>query len=185
METTPRPKQLAGNFKFLFLGQIEKHKGVFLLINALNKLKEKYPDVELLLAGNGSQTERARRQAAGNKNIKFLGWQADEAANRLLSFSHCLVYPSLVYENCPNAIELALAAGLPVLASNLGGIPELLNDGAGVLFKPADANDLAEKMAWLIANKNNLSALIEAGKRQAAAFKTENYIKKLEEAMEL
>lgn len=169
------------NFSFLFIGQIEKHKGVFLLIEAFNKIKDKYPEAELILAGDGSQIDSAREQAAGNKNIKFLGWPGDEAVDKLLSSSHCLVYPSLVYENCPNAIERALAAGLPVLASDLGGISELLNDGAGVLFKPADAADLAEKMTWMIENKDSLHNLVKTGRRRAEAFKTEYYVKKLEE----
>lgn len=173
----------SGNFKFLFIGQVEKHKGVLLLLDGFNKIKEKYPEVELLLAGDGSQIELARKRAAGNNNIKFLGWPGNEAVDKLLSSSHSLVYPSLVYENCPNAIERALAAGLPVLGSDLGGISELLSDGAGIVFKPADANDLAEKMIWLIENKNSLSALADAGKRKALAFKVENYIKELEELM--
>lgn len=166
--------------KFLFLGQIEKHKGIFLLITSFNKIKEKYPEVELILAGDGSAIEGARRQAAGNKNIKFLGWPGDEQADKLLLSSHCLIYPSLVYENCPNAIQRAIAAGLPVIASNLGGILELLSDGAGILFKPADQADLAEKMVWIIENRNNLNNLVEAGQRKALAFTVENYIKKLE-----
>lgn len=177
------PKQISertGNFKFLFLGQIEKHKGVFLLINAFNKIKEKYPEVELVLAGDGSRLAEARQQAQGHENIKFLGWPGEQEAQELLNSSHFLVYPSLVYENCPNAIERALAAGLPVLASGLGGIPELLNDGAGVLFKPADTNDLAEKMSWLVENKNHLTGLAEKGRRRAEAFKIEDYIRKLE-----
>lgn len=171
----------ASKFKFLFLGQIEKHKGVFLLLAAFNKIKEKYLEVELLLVGAGSQIELARKIAANNKNIKFLGWPGDEQADKLLLSASCLVYPSLVYENCPNAIERAMATGLPVLGSELGGISELLSAGAGLLFKPADANDLAEKMAWLIENKNSLNNLAETGRRRAEAFKVENYIKKLEE----
>jgi len=175
----------AGNFKFLFLGQIEKHKGVFLLIEAFNKIKEKYPEVELLLAGDGLQIEEVRKKAAGKANLKLLGWPGDEAADKLLGECHCLVYPSLVYENCPNAIERALAIGLPVLGSDLGGIAELLNDGSGILFKPTDPVDLAEKMAWLIENKNSLGNLAQAGRRKIAAFKVENYIKELEKLIEL
>jgi len=182
VEITPeQDSEHSSNYKFLFLGQIEKHKGVFLLIDAFNKIKEKYPDAKLLLAGDGSQLESARKKAAGNANIKFLGRPGDEIADKLLFSSSCLVYPSLVYENCPNAIQRALVAGLPVLGSDLGGIPELLGDGAGILFKPADSNDLAEKIIWSIENKNNLNNLAEAGALKASAFKVESYIKRLEE----
>ena len=179
-QSTIGTRSVFNGVKFLFLGQIEKHKGVFLLIDVFNKIKKKYPEVELLLAGDGSQIESARQRAAGNKNIKFLGWPGDEQVDKLLSTANCLVYPSLVYENCPNAIQRALAAELPVLASDLGGIPELLNQNAGVLFKPADMDDLAKKIEWMIENRNNLNNLIQAGRRQASAFKIENYIKELE-----
>lgn len=140
-------------FNFLFLGQIEKHKGVFLLMQAFNKIKNKYPEIELIFAGDGSQIENARKLAANNKNIKFLGWPGDEQADKLLFSSHCLVYPSLVYENCPNAIQRALSAGIHVLAADIGGIPELLNKNSGALFKPSDVDDLAEKMTRAVENK--------------------------------
>ncbi|MFA6306828.1 MAG: glycosyltransferase [Patescibacteria group bacterium] len=187
IEVLPNPVEIvpeqvskrSGNFIFLFLGQIEKHKGVFLLIDAFNKIKEKYPEVELVLAGDGSRIKQARAKAVKNNNIKFLGWPGESAADKLLGAADCLVYPSLVYENCPNAIQRALVAGLPVLASDLGGIPELLNQNAGILFKPADADSLAEKMIWLIENKNSLGDLAQAGRQKALDFKVEDYIKEL------
>lgn len=173
-----------GGFKFLFLGQLEKHKGVFLLIEAFNKISRQYPQVELWLAGEGRELNNLKFKILNLKlerNIKFLGWPGDEPADKLLSSSHSLVYPSLVYENCPNAIERALAAGLPVLASDLGGIAELLSDDTGVLFKPADTDNLAERMSWLVENKNSLAGLGRAGRRRAENFKVENYVKRLEE----
>lgn len=168
---------------FLFLGQIEKHKGVFLLIEAFNKIKNNYPEVELILAGDGSKIKQARAKAAENKNIKFLGWPGDTEADKLLFYASCLIYPSLVYENCPNAIQRALAANLPVLASNIGGIPELLNQSAGVLFKPADVNDLAEKMTLMIENKKSFDDFTEPRKNKFLTFSVENYVAGLEKAI--
>ena len=169
-------KRPGGNFKFLFIGQIEEHKGVFLLIEAFKTIKRKYPEAELTIAGNGSKRTEAEALGAG---VKFLDWPGEAAADKLLSSSHCLVYPSLVYENCPNAIQRALAAGLPVLASELGGIPELLSKNAGILFKPADVEKLAEKMEWIINNQENLNEIITAGKEKAALFGIDNYLKEI------
>ena len=169
-------KRPGGNFKFLFIGQIEEHKGVFLLIEAFKTIKRKYPEAELTIAGNGSKRTEAEALGAG---VKFLDWPGEAAADKLLSSSHCLVYPSLVYENCPNAIQRALAAGLPVLASELGGIPELLSKNAGILFKPADVEKLAEKMEWIINNQENLNEIITAGKEKAALFRIDNYLKEI------
>jgi len=166
----------AAGFKFIFIGQIEEHKGVFLLIEAFKTIKRKYPEAELTIAGNGSKRTEAEALGAG---VKFLDWPGEAAADKLLSSSHCLVYPSLVYENCPNAIQRALAAGLPVLASELGGIPELLSKNAGILFKPADVEKLAEKMEWIINNQENLNEIITAGKEKAALFRIDNYLKEI------
>ena len=166
----------AAGFKFIFIGQIEEHKGVFLLIEAFKTIKRKYPEAELTIAGNGSKRTEAEALGAG---VKFLDWPGEAAADKLLSSSHCLVYPSLVYENCPNAIQRALAAGLPVLASELGGIPELLSKNAGILFKPADVEKLAEKMEWIINNQENLNEIITAGKEKAALFGIDNYLKEI------
>jgi glycosyltransferase involved in cell wall biosynthesis len=175
VEDTPeQAREQSDSFKFLFLGQIEKHKGIFLLIDAFNKIKDKYPDVKLIIVGDGSKIKQAQEKAASNNNINFLGWPGDEIANKLLFLANCLIYPSLVYENCPNAIQRAITANLPVLASDLGGIPELLNKNAGILFKPANVNDLAEKMEWMIKNKNNLQISNQIN------FKIEIYIKELE-----
>ena len=166
----------AAGFKFIFIGQIEEHKGVFLLIETFKTIKRKYPEAELTIAGNGSKRTEAEALGAG---VKFLDWPGEAAADKLLSSSHCLVYPSLVYENCPNAIQRALAAGLPVLASELGGIPELLSKNAGILFKPADVEKLAEKMEWIINNQENLNEIITAGKEKAALFGIDNYLKEI------
>jgi len=173
------------NFTFLFLAQVEKHKGVFLLIEAFDKIKEKYSGIEVLIVGNGSKIKEAGLKAEGNKNIKFLGWPGDEAVDKLLGRADCLVYPSLVYENCPNAIQRALMAGLPVIGSDLGGICELLSNGAGILFKPANLLDFIKKIEWVINNKNNIINIAQAGQRRALVLSVENYIKEFEEILKL
>lgn len=168
------------NFKFLYLGQIEKHKGVNLLIKAFKKANGQAGRLELAIAGGGGELERLKLSAQSDRDIKFLGAQNREQANKLVRTSHCLVVPTLCYENCPAAILEAFSAGLPVIAADLGGIRELLSKNAGLLFKPADSDDLAEKMLWLLNNRGNLSQMIAAGKEKAALCSPENYVKELE-----
>lgn len=173
----PGEKTAAG-FKFLFLGQIEEHKGVFLLLEAFQKLAREHDGLELLFVGSGSRLADLKK-LAGSGPVKFLDWPDEAEVNRLLKESDLLVYPSLCYENCPNAIQRAFAAGLPVLAADLGGISELLSRNAGLLFKPGDAADLAAKMAWALNNPEALKALAEAGKEKAALSQADSYIKEL------
>ncbi len=177
-----REKESGGDesIKFLYLGQIEKHKGVFLLIQAFKKLKLKFPQSELLIAGHGSQLEAIKLKIGDDSQIKVLGKIEENSISSLMATADFLVLPTLCYENCPTVILEAFAAGLPVIAADIGGISELLSKNAGILFKPADLEDLVNKMEWGVEHKNNLSEMIRAGQEKAALCQADNYIKELE-----
>jgi len=168
-------------FKFLYLGQIEKHKGLSLLIQAYKKLRTEFSDTELIIAGSGAEFESAKLEAGADRSIKFLGRQSEIEVQQLLKTCQVLVMPTLCYENCPTVILEAFSARLPILAADLGGISELLGeDAAGLLFRPGNAADLAEKMAWAIGHREELAAMAKAGRDKADKFSIENYIKELE-----
>jgi glycosyltransferase involved in cell wall biosynthesis len=167
-------------FTFLYLGQVEEYKGVNLLIQAFKKVKEKYDRAELVIAGTGANLENLKNIAGEDKSVKFLGWPGDEIADKLLLSSDCLIYPSLVYENCPHAIQKAFGAGLPVIAADLGGISELVSEDGGILFRPGNPVDLVEKMLWAIDHKSELAEIAKAGLVKAASYNVENYIKELQ-----
>jgi len=130
---------------FLFVGQVEKQKGIFLVLNAFKKIKRAELTLTAASRGGGSDWEKARLAAAGDTRIKFLGSLTYEEIKKLMETSDCLIVPSLCYENSPTIIYGAQAAGLPVIASRLGGIPELMKTGDR-LFAPGDENDLIEKI---------------------------------------
>ena len=174
-----------GSFKFLYLGQIEKHKGLDLLIQAFKKVKEEFPRVELIIAGAGSELEKIKLEAGQDENIKFLGWQNETEVNRLLSACQGLVMPTLCYENCPTVILEAFGAGLPVIAADLGGISELIGETTGILFRPGNPVDLADKMAWAIDHKSDLAEIAKTGREKAALCSVENYINELEGLIKL
>ncbi len=129
----------AGNTKFLFVGQIEVHKGILLLLSAFGSLNN---TVSLTVVGDGSLLESLRRDCAG-KAIEFLGRQDKNQIRALMEKSDCLVVPSLCYENQPTVILEAISAGLAVIGSRIGGIPELIGDEG--LFNPTEQG-LTEKM---------------------------------------
>jgi glycosyltransferase involved in cell wall biosynthesis len=66
--------------------------------------------------------------------------------------ANCLIVPSLCYENSPTVIYEAIAVGLPIIASKIGGITELLLDYGGIMFDPGDERELSDKMNWIIKN---------------------------------
>ncbi|MCX6794393.1 MAG: glycosyltransferase [Candidatus Falkowbacteria bacterium] len=139
----PLRNGLAKNF--LFIGQVEEQKGIFLLINAFKKIKRPELTLTIAIRGGGGSLEKARAAAGTDARIKFLGPLSYEETEKVKAASDCLIVPSLCYENSPTTIYGAQAAGLPVIASRLGGVPELMGKDDR-LFAPGDENDLREKI---------------------------------------
>jgi glycosyltransferase involved in cell wall biosynthesis len=132
---------------FIYIGQIEKHKGILFLLETFAKLSAtaKYT---LRIVGIGSQLALAKKIATGNISIEFYNWQEKASVVKLLRDSDYTIVPSLCYENSPTVIFESLSAGVPVIASNLGGIPELISDGVnGRLFTAHDADSLLKNIS--------------------------------------
>ena len=122
---------------FLYVGRLEREKGLFTLINSFRELPEK----KLIIVGDGE----LRKTLEVNKtpNIEFVGYQAGEELNQLIKHSHFIIMPSECYENNPMVIIEAYSFGVPVIGSNLGGISEIIVDyETGFLFKERDKNSL-------------------------------------------
>jgi glycosyltransferase involved in cell wall biosynthesis len=87
----------------------------------------------------------------------------------ILRYSRFLILPALCYEGFPMVIREAFACGKPVIASKLGAMAELVEDGkTGLLFEPGNPEDLAEKIKWMLDNED---ACIEMGKNQGLSDK--------------
>ncbi|MDP8224444.1 MAG: glycosyltransferase [Candidatus Lernaella stagnicola] len=136
VETPPRDPQ---TLRLLFLGQIEQHKGVLFLIDALRDWREVPWHLEIV--GDGTRGEAVARSVRDDERFTAHGFLA--GADLAAAFARCdaLVVPSLCHENSPTVIGLARAAGRPVFASRVGGIPEMVEDDAR-LFAPGDAAGL-------------------------------------------
>jgi glycosyltransferase involved in cell wall biosynthesis len=86
----------------------------------------------------------------------------------LLRDARFMIMPAVCYENFPMAIREAFACGKPVIASRLGAMAELVEDGkTGLLFEPGDPEDLAAKIRWMLKNED---ACIAMGKNARKAF---------------
>ena len=130
----PRVKQ---TFDVLFLGRVQGHKGTDLLVRAFRALVD--PSLRLHVAGLGPMTAECRRLAEGDSRIKFHGFVSGALRQALLENSDCLVLPSRWPDNYPLSIQEAFQAGPVVIASRIGGIPEMVRDGLnGLLIDPGD-----------------------------------------------
>jgi glycosyltransferase involved in cell wall biosynthesis len=131
----PSERRAGPGGPLLFLGRLEPEKGLDTVIRALPA------DAELIVAGDGA--ERARLERLAGPNVRFLGVVEPAAAAELVCSARALVVPSRWYEAQPRAILEAFAAGVPVLASGIGGLPELVDDGVNGRLFPVD-----DAVAW-------------------------------------
>ncbi|HTX87004.1 MAG TPA: glycosyltransferase family 4 protein [Candidatus Nanoarchaeia archaeon] len=147
------------SFSFLYVGQIEEHKGVNFLVAAFSKILLENPAAELIVVGGGAKLEEIKRLAEGKAAIKILGRKNENEVRELMLAADCLIVPSLCYENSPTVIYEAIASRLPVIGAKIGGITELLEAAGGILFEPGNADDLAKKIAEIIKDKEELESI--------------------------
>lgn len=168
-------------FNFLFVGQIEEHKGVLPLINSYTRLCQNnlLKNSSLTFIGKGKLVKDAKKLSLNNKNIKFLGWLNREEYFKVMKESSCMVVPSLCYENSPTVIYEAASIGLPVLASRLGGIPELIHNFGGFLYNPKNEGDLMYQMKWIYNNQDKLKKISARSKEKIKKLAQNIYIDKL------
>lgn len=126
---------------FLFVGQIEDHKGILFLLAAWQEASQINSQLSLTVVGDGQLLNEAKKIAGTNKQIIFTGRLDSVQIQKLMNESDYLIIPSLCYENAPMTIYEAHSAGLPVLAASIGGIPEIVNKN-DKLFKAGDIHDL-------------------------------------------
>jgi|CXWL01.1.fsa_nt_gi glycosyltransferase involved in cell wall biosynthesis len=143
--TGPTQSREAGpRRRFAYLGTVAPHKGLHVLIEALMGLSRR--DWSLDIVGNAGinpgYTARLRTLAQNDERIRFLGSVPPSQHERIWPSIDVLVLPSLWWENSPLSVLEALAAGIPVVASGTGGVPEILPPGAGALVPPGDVEAL-------------------------------------------
>jgi glycosyltransferase involved in cell wall biosynthesis len=150
----------------LYVGQLEPWKGLRTLLKACSAL----PDISFRIVGDGSHRallEEAAR-SDGVVNASFEGYLAGEALIDLQRSCSLVVAPSECYENYPYAVMEAMALGKPVIASRLGGLPELVQDElTGYLFEARDYRELSEKIR-LLASDRHLRAQFGSRARERA-----------------
>jgi len=131
----------------LYAGRLSSEKGITMLLATLDRLNS--VPLKLKVAGDGPLREEVRQRADGGR-IEYLGALPRQEVQALMRHAAFLIYPSVCYENFPLSIVEAFAAGLPVVASGIGAMAEIIEDGrTGVLFRSGDSDDLATKIEWV------------------------------------
>jgi glycosyltransferase involved in cell wall biosynthesis len=138
----------------LFLGSVARKKGIFTLLEAFAVVRERAPQARLLVAGGGDDLDEVRRRAAGlGESVVFTGRVAPSEVPRLLHEATIFCVPSLGEPYGMSALE-AMAAGLPVVATDAGGLAHLVPAEGGAKVRAGDAAQLAEALLGLLGDES-------------------------------
>lgn len=173
-----------GKLRLVFVGSILAYKGLDVLVEAMQHLRD--APVELRIYGDDQATPEVaayaadlRRKAAG-AGVRFMGPLPHEELGQALARADALVLPSVLYENCPLSILEAFSARVPVIASNIGGMAELVHDGRnGLQFEVGNAQDLAAKIRRLAADPQLLHDIQRGIQRPATTEQVSRTIERI------
>ncbi|MCL4338139.1 glycosyltransferase family 4 protein [Patescibacteria group bacterium] len=132
----------------LYFGRLSPEKGLNFLIGAMKYI----PYIKLKNVGDGSIKKELMRKVLklNIKSIEFMGYKSGVELKKMIYRCRFIILPSVCYEIFPLSVLEAFSSGKPVIASNIGGIPEIVKDGYnGYLVEPGNAEDLADKISKL------------------------------------
>jgi glycosyltransferase involved in cell wall biosynthesis len=134
--------QIARENYFLYVGRLTEEKGIRTLLEATERLS-----FRLVIIGDGPLKSLVTAFAANNPNIHYLGFQRHEVVLKHMKECKALIFPSLWYEGFPITLVEALCTGTVVIASELGSMAEIIEDGVnGLHFQPGNAGDLVRRL---------------------------------------
>ena len=168
----PAREHAAGSERLLFVGRLAGVKGLPVLLEAMARIVKSRPAARLTIAGDGPDRARLELHAAQLNiaaNIDFLGYQSQQQVRELLGRTDAFVMASFA-EGVPVVLMEAMAAGVPVVATQIAGIPELVDDEvSGYLVPPGDVDALADRAMQLLADPQLRSAMGARGRAKVAA----------------
>jgi glycosyltransferase involved in cell wall biosynthesis len=152
----------------LFAGRLKEEKGIGLLVKVFKEVLTEYKEVRLIIVGSGEFEARARKmvdQLEMKEKVVFAGSVNHMDIPIYHSLSDIFVLPTLRQEGLPYVILEAMACGKPIVASKIGGIPSVIEDGKeGFLIKPGDIKALKERIIYLLKNPQDRESMGERGR---------------------
>ena len=168
----------------IFVGRLHPVKGIEYLIKALELIRQKNAKTKLIIVGDGEEMERLEKLVKElnlTNNVMFVGRISNEDIPKYMTLSDVLVLPSLK-EGFPITLLEAMASGLPIIATNVGGVPEIIKNGEnGFLVEPKNPEAIAEKVLLLFENNELYKQIVEKNKEDGKRYSWEDVTKKIEE----
>lgn len=167
-----------------YIGRIIKEKGIINLLDAFMNLKDKFPNMELFIAGDGNLLKEVKAKYV-DSNIHFLGKLNYEEVMNLCVKTDIFVHPSMYPEGLPTSILEAGVMKSAVIATDRGGTKEVINNGEVGLIVEENVSDLEEKLTYLLNNPLKLNSLKEnIHNRIMQNFTWKQTAKKIKEELE-
>jgi len=142
-------------FNLIFLSRVERYKGIYELLEAFAVLKLKYPNLRLIIAGYGDDSENVKREVETRnyKDVYISGYVTGKEKYSLLSSGDLFIFPSYS-EGMPNAVLEAMAVGLPIITTRVGGLNDFFEDNVmGSFIETNNVNSIVDKVEYLMLNK--------------------------------
>jgi glycosyltransferase involved in cell wall biosynthesis len=172
----------------LYVGRLSPVKGVEYLIRSMKHVHDEIPDAILILIGSGKEREQLTTlsiQLGIQNYVQFIGLVSRDKVRTFMQQADIFVLPSLS-EGIPNVILEAMACGLPIIASRVGGIPDLITNGKnGYLVEAKDTSDLADKIILLLSDETLRKKISDNNRLHIKKYSWENVISELEKIYEL
>lgn len=149
------------NHNILFLGRLGERKGIYDLIKVMPKIIEEIPDAMFYLGGDGdlNKCNKIVRESNISNNVRFLGWIKGEDKEKYLKACSIFILPSY-HEGMPMAVLEAMSYGLATISTNVGGMPQIIENGVnGVCIEAGDIRALEVNLIELLKNKSKRKTL--------------------------
>lgn len=154
---------------FIYIGRLSEEKGIETLIKAMNYVSAS----KLLIVGTGPLEEYLKGlvEEKGIKNVVFAGFKTGKDLEKIIRRSSFMIIPSEWYENGPMSVLECMAYGKAIIGSNIGGIPEFIEDNeTGAIFETGNIEDLAKKINYFINNKNEIVNMGKCARKRAESL---------------
>lgn len=175
------------NNQVLFLGAINPMKGCLDMVDVVYNLKKTYPEIKMVIAGDGDieEVKLKAKEKGVLENLIFPGWVREGEKEELLRNSDIFFLPSYT-EGMPMSILDAMGYSLPIISTNVGGIPRLVKEGEnGRLYTPGDSAGMATGIGELL---ENTEQRVEYGKKSRSiveeGYSLEKHLEKIEQVYE-
>ncbi|MBV9179534.1 MAG: glycosyltransferase family 4 protein [Nitrososphaeraceae archaeon] len=171
--------EISNNRRLLFVGRLEKIKGVHYLIKAMSYIIAKYSDTQLTIIGDGPEKQNLLELSKTlhlENSVHFLGWVEHTQLEAYYKKTTLVIVPSICPENFPTVCNEAMSVGRPVIGTNVGGIPEIIDHGLnGYVVEPKQVEEIAERVIALFEDEYLLKQMSLNARSKTKKLSIESY----------